>query len=172
MLRVSGGLRGRKKLNCKKNVKTPRQRNVEISTTQNFTFLRGVKSSCEAGVKQVQSGVRQTQIHERGPIWGSWWELPNFSIRTTAPSAPLCQVRHCNRCTTAPSMPQRQTRHGARRSTLLPTAVRTLPRQAGRGGNVIAAAEASAGTAFFLSTKITENTWKSGLRCDKIQIWI
>lgn len=144
-------------------------------------------------MKQVQSGVRQTQIHERGPIWGSWWELPNFSIRTTALSTPLCQVRRCAKCVTATDAPQHQACHSARRamapdspqqrachpvhhstrrSTLLPTAVRTLPRQAGCGGNVIAAAEASAGTAFFLSTKITENTWKSGLRCDKIQIWI
>lgn len=103
--------------------------------------------------------------------------------RAAVPSVPLCQMRRCakcaavpsaslRRCTTAPSMPQHQTRHNSGHATLLPTAVRTLPRQAGCGGNVIAAAEASAGTAFFLSTKITENTWKSGLRCDKIQIWI
>ena len=113
--------------------------------------------------------------------------------RAAVPNAPLCQVRRCAKCVTATDAPQHQACHSARRamapdspqqrachpvhhstrrSTLLPTAVRTLPRQAGRGGNVIAAAEASAGTAFFLSTKITENTWKSGLRCDKIQIWI
>ena len=100
--------------------------------------------------------------------------VPSASLRrcTTAPSMPQRQTRHGARLATTAGMPQRQTRHGTRRSTLLPTAVRTLPRQAGCGGNVIAAAEASAGTAFFLSTKITENTWKSGLRCDKIQIWI
>ena len=118
-----------------------------------------------------------------GPIWGSWWELPNFSIRTTALSTPLCQVRRCAKCVTAqmhhstkhataPDAPWHQTRHNSGHATPFTTAVRTLPRQAGCGGNVIAAAEASAGTAFFLSTKITENTWKSGLRCDKIQIWI
>lgn len=103
--------------------------------------------------------------------------------RAAVPNAPLCQVRRCAKCVTAqmhhstkhataPDSPWHQTRHNSGHATPFTTALDKPPRQAGCGGNVIAAAEASAGTAFFLSTKITENTWKSGLRCDKIQIWI
>ena len=103
--------------------------------------------------------------------------------RAAVPSVPLCQVRRCAKCVTAqmhhstkhataPDAPWRQTRHNSGHATPFTTVLDKPPRQAGCGGNVIAAAEASAGTAFFLSTKITENTWKSGLRCDKIQIWI
>ena len=111
--------------------------------------------------------------------------VPSASLRrcTTAPSMPQCQTHRCAKCVTAqmhhstkrataPDAPWCQTRHNSGHATPFTTALDKPPRQAGCGGNVIAAAEASAGTAFFLSTKITENTWKSGLRCDKIQIWI
>lgn len=101
--------------------------------------------------------------------------------RAAVPSASL------RRCTTAPSMPQRQTRHGARLATTAGMPPRSPQHQAQHPApHSCKNAAAPSGLRrqcdrscrgigrhrFFLSTKITENTWKSGLRCDKIEIWI
>ena len=144
-----------------------------------------MRSRRETGSKRCKTDPNTRKGGLFGAVGGNCLIFPyalQCQVRRCAkcaavPSAPLCQVCHCA------DAPQHQACHSARRA-MAPDSpqqrachpVHHSARQTAAPGELLrecaGSCMGSGRHRFFLSAKITENTWKSGRHCDRIQIWI